>query len=328
ATGVYAAVIEEGTESQVTAGGGFLAMEYVRGIADGAFQVDLTVAADDLDASKACEVVVWQQDTPPDAETILARAGLNVAGSVLGEHVVADVKAAPAAGGLTVNVAGSRFGRPSGGYAAMIEPGPERDLTAGGGCLAMEYVRGITGGAFTVDLTAAAADLDRSKSYEVLVWQQHTLPNADTILARSAIVITPAQWATLTDGTTPPVTDPPTKPNPPTTPTTPTQPVAGGSLRWAISSSFVSYVTGPIAQGDITVSGGATRSGSQFQFGQAAGSTYNPATGLGTVGYNGSVRFTGHHGVLDVTVSNPRIGSTSASSGKLYVTHAGSRVDF
>src|SRR5690606_34709003 len=106
------------------------------------------------------------------------------------------------------------------------------------------------------------------------------------------------------------------------------QPVAGGSLRWAISSSFVSYVTGPIAQGDITVSGGATRSGGQFQFGQAAGSTYNPSTGVGTVGYNGSVRFTGHHGVLDVTVSNPRVEIISASSAMLYVTSGGSRVPF
>src|SRR5690606_2910395 len=160
ATGVYAAVIEEGTESQVTAGGGFLAMEYVRGIADGAFQVDLTVAADDLDASKSYEVLVWQQHTLPDAETILARAGFEVPGSVFGEQVVTEVKSATAAGGLTVNVAGSRFGSASGVYAAMIESGTEGDLTADGGFLAMEYVRGITGGAFTVDLTAAAADLD------------------------------------------------------------------------------------------------------------------------------------------------------------------------
>ncbi|WP_170245455.1 HtaA domain-containing protein [Microbacterium saccharophilum] len=83
----------------------------------------------------------------------------------------------------------------------------------------------------------------------------------------------------------------------------------GGSLRWAISSSFAEYVTGPIAGGAITVSGGSTRSGGQFQFGQAAGSTYDAKTGLGTVSYAGAVRFTGHHGVLDVTIANPRSAS-------------------
>ncbi|WP_298039181.1 HtaA domain-containing protein [uncultured Microbacterium sp.] len=120
----------------------------------------------------------------------------------------------------------------------------------------------------------------------------------------------------------------PNKPETPAKPTTPPASVAGGSMRWAISSSFVSYITGRIAQGEISVFNGATRSGGLFQFGQAAGSTYYVKTGLGSVGYTGSVRFTGHHGVLDVTVSNPRIEITSASNATLYVTHGGSRVAF
>ncbi|WP_188399005.1 HtaA domain-containing protein [Microbacterium aerolatum] len=116
-------------------------------------------------------------------------------------------------------------------------------------------------------------------------------------------------------------------PTTPTAPAAPAAPAAGGSLRWAISSSFVNYIT-TTAQGEIFVSGGATRSGGQFQFGQAAGTSYNPATGLGTVSYNGSVRFTGHHGVLDVTVAQPRIEITSPSAATLYVTSGGSRVAF
>lgn len=61
----------------------------------------------------------------------------------------------------------------------------------------MQYVRGITGGGFSVDLTAAATALDRSKAYEVIVWQQHTMPNANTIYARSTVTVTDAQWNAL-----------------------------------------------------------------------------------------------------------------------------------
>ncbi|MCK3768789.1 HtaA domain-containing protein [Microbacterium aerolatum] len=128
-------------------------------------------------------------------------------------------------------------------------------------------------------------------------------------------------------GTEAPVPTPTPTPTTPTAPTAPDAPAAGGSLRWAISSSFVNYIT-TTAQGEIFVSGGATRSGGQFQFGQAAGTTYNPATGVGSVSYNGSVRFTGHHGVLDVTVAQPRIEITSPSAATLYVTSGGSRVAF
>ncbi|GAA5034249.1 hypothetical protein GCM10025738_18550 [Microbacterium fluvii] len=134
---------------------------------------------------------------------------------------------------------------------------------------------------------------------------------------------------------TPEVPSTPTTPSKPSTPSTPstgagtkTETVADGSLRWAISSSFVNYVTGPIAKGAITVSGGATRSGGQFQFGQATGSTYDAKTGLGTVSYVGAVRFTGHSGVLDVTVANPQVRITSATSATLYVTSGGSQVAF
>ncbi len=122
------------------------------------------------------------------------------------------------------------------------------------------------------------------------------------------------------------VTTEPEEPEEPTVPTTPTAP-AGGSLRWAISSDFTGYITS-IAHGEIIVSGGATRSGGQFQWGQGSGSTYDFDTGLGTIPYTGSVRFTGHGGVLDVTMSNPRITITSASAATLSFASGGSRVTF
>ncbi|WP_205814124.1 HtaA domain-containing protein, partial [Microbacterium sp. K24] len=238
--------------------------------------------------------------------------------------VTNTVKAATAADGLTVTTAASKLGAITGAYIALIEEGTEADVTAGGGFLAMQYVRNVTWGAFSVDLTTAAAALDRTKTYEVIVWKQHTMPNADTMLARSTVAITDAQWDAL-------LGEKPEEPQPPVTPVTPATPpanVPGGSLRWAISSSFVSYITGPIAQGSIAVSDGATRSGGQFQFGQTVGGDFDVTTGLGSVAYGGSVRFTGHHGVLDVTLANPVIRITSANTATLYVSSGGAQVAF
>ncbi len=326
-TGAYVALIEKGTEADVTAGGGFLAMQYVRGIIGGAFSVDLTAAADTLDRTKSYEVIVWKQHTMPNTDTIYARATVPVSdeqwNAILpeGPALGATVKTATAKDGLTVTAAASKLGSIPGAYVALIEKGTEADVTAGGGFLAMQYVTKITFGAFAVDLTTAAKNLDRTKSYEVIVWKQHTMPTADTIYVRGDVTITDAQWRTLFG-------EKPTDPKPPTTPTTPPASVPGGSLRWAISSKFASYITGGIAQGSISVSDGATRSGSQFQFGQTVGGDFDVKTGLGSVVYRGSVRFTGHHGVLDVTVSNPQIRITSAGAATLFVTSGGAQVPF
>ncbi len=330
-SGAYAALIEKGTEADVTAGGGFLAMQYVRGITGGSFSVDLTAAASALDGSKAYEVIVWQQHTMPTADTIYARSTVTVTDAQWnallpspGPSVTTAVTGATAADGLTVKVTAADLGAVTGAYVALIETGTEADVTAGGGFLAMQYVRNIGFGAFAVDLNAAGKNLDRTKTYEAIVWQQHTMPTADTIYARAAVTITDAQWRTL-------LGEKPTEPQPPVTPVTPTKPAAtvpGGSLRWAISSSFTNYITGPIAQGAIAVSGGATRSGGQFQFGQTVGGDFDAASGRGSVVYRGAVRFTGHHGLLDVTVADPMIRITSASSATLFVTSGGAQVPF
>ncbi|WP_460775507.1 HtaA domain-containing protein [Microbacterium sp. GXF7504] len=98
------------------------------------------------------------------------------------------------------------------------------------------------------------------------------------------------------------------------------QTVAAGSLVWGIKSQFITYITGQIAKGSLSLSGGATYANGVFQFGQAVGSTYDAATGLGSVGYNGSVRFWGHAGELDFAVSNPQIRVTSATTAQLWAS--------
>ncbi|MFJ8251021.1 HtaA domain-containing protein [Streptomyces sp. NPDC094466] len=98
--------------------------------------------------------------------------------------------------------------------------------------------------------------------------------------------------------------------------------VQGGRLDWGIKSSFQSYVTGPIASGSWSLTGGAaTVGGSQFRFHSATGS-YDPDTGALTSGFSGGVHFTGHRkpdgsNELDLTISRPTI-RISGGSGTLH----------
>ncbi|MFE7139851.1 HtaA domain-containing protein [Streptomyces sp. NPDC057644] len=98
--------------------------------------------------------------------------------------------------------------------------------------------------------------------------------------------------------------------------------VQGGRLDWGIKSSFQSYVTGPIANGSWSLTGGAaTVGGSQFRFHSATGS-YDPDSGAFSSGFSGGVHFTGHKKAdgsneLDLTISRPTV-KINGGSGTLY----------
>ncbi|MDC7804842.1 HtaA domain-containing protein [Sphingomonas sp. BLCC-B65] len=119
---------------------------------------------------------------------------------------------------------------------------------------------------------------------------------------------------------TPVVTPPVIVPSGPTT----TVQTREGALLWGVKSSFRSYITGPIAKGAIAVSGGASSADGQFRFGQTGSALRD---GRGTASYGGSVRFTGHAGVLDLTFSDPQVRIDSASSATLLVSVGGRRTD-
>ena len=93
--------------------------------------------------------------------------------------------------------------------------------------------------------------------------------------------------------------------------------VAPGSLTWGFKQAFRAYLTGPIAHGSIITTGAGT-SGGAFVFGQAGGGSFDGSTG--TSAYSGSVRFLGHGGILDLSLSNPVVRVDSASSGTLLVS--------
>ncbi|MEA9986974.1 HtaA domain-containing protein [Subtercola sp. RTI3] len=90
--------------------------------------------------------------------------------------------------------------------------------------------------------------------------------------------------------------------------------VSGATLTWGVKQSFVSYITGPIAKGNIATSG--VSAGDGFTWSGGTG-TFNASDSRGLVSFGGSVHFTGHAGALDLAIANPRVQILSASSAVL-----------
>jgi hypothetical protein len=80
--------------------------------------------------------------------------------------------------------------------------------------------------------------------------------------------------------------------------------VAAATLTWGFKESFRAYIDGSIANGEWTVADGATYDTPTFGFPDGTGLlTGRPLEGQ--VDFPGSVRFTGHGGILDTTIANP-----------------------
>jgi hypothetical protein len=131
-------------------------------------------------------------------------------------------------------------------------------------------------------------------------------------------------------------------PEAPTAPAGPTGPTGGGdtpaaapvanssglvegSLVWGVKHSFRSYVTGSIAKGSISVSGGASTRNGLFWFGQT-GTNWTESSTASSTSYGGAVRFYGHSGILNLTFSNPVVRIDSARSGTLLMSVNGTQV--
>jgi len=99
--------------------------------------------------------------------------------------------------------------------------------------------------------------------------------------------------------------------------------VTTGSLTWGVSSRFRSYVTGPIANGSISLSGGASSAGGAYRFWQRS-TDASGDRGVGTTSYGGAVTFRGHHGELNMAIADPQVVITG-NSATLRATIGGSR---
>ncbi|MFZ4843411.1 HtaA domain-containing protein [Mycetocola saprophilus] len=225
-------------------------------------------------------------------------------------------------------VTGSAFTGPGAQFGAYILLG-EKGLWAGNsplptdGWLAQEWVKptDIVGGKFTVSIRVPAGTLNSAKTYEVASSAAHGLSQTDRSLdAFATIAMRSGTGNGGVEPTKPPVDQPAV--------TNPVASITGGSLRWSIKNQFSDYVQGPIAKGSVSTVGGVTRANGAFQFGQAAVSDFNRATGTGSVSYSGGVRFYGHGGVLDYTLSNPTIQVLSPTSATLTASLNGNRIVF
>ncbi|MEO5919656.1 MAG: HtaA domain-containing protein [Pseudolysinimonas sp.] len=80
--------------------------------------------------------------------------------------------------------------------------------------------------------------------------------------------------------------------------------VTDATLTWGFKESFRAYIDGDIANGEWTTAGGATYETPSFIWSDGQG-RYDPDTGYGHAQFLGTVRFTGHDGLLDTTIADP-----------------------
>jgi hypothetical protein len=79
--------------------------------------------------------------------------------------------------------------------------------------------------------------------------------------------------------------------------------IEAGTLQWGFKESFRAYIDGSIANGEWTTSDGAGYSTPEFSFDQQFGEIDSAAQAR--LRFQGTVRFTGHDGLLDTTIANP-----------------------
>lgn len=85
--------------------------------------------------------------------------------------------------------------------------------------------------------------------------------------------------------------------------------VVDARMGWGVRESFRSYITSSIANGGWASDNGAVFSDGEFVFDGEDGvvSVVDGAVADAALSFAGSVNFTGHDGVLDMTVANPEI---------------------
>ncbi|GAA1780899.1 HtaA domain-containing protein [Leucobacter iarius] len=310
--GVYIAVVETGTDPG-TNSDTTVAYDYVTAqqITDGAFAKPLVVPPSRLDRAKTYEAIVWRAHGNATPEATFGRQALTVTDAQWDAIFPADpapkaaAKVAKAdAAGLQVAFTGSGFTAkqaPAGVYVAVVEAGTE-PKQGEKSTLAAEYVtpQDLAGGALAKTVSLAKAQLDRTKSYEVVVWRAHGPATPSSTFLREKLAVSEDQWNVVF----------PTK-------------AATGSLEWGVRETFRAYVTGPIAKGRIDVQKPATQSGGVYKFPQIVGGTWNAQKGTGRIPFSGNVNFSGHDGQLNLNLANPVIDVRDAKTALLQVMQNG-----
>jgi hypothetical protein len=100
-----------------------------------------------------------------------------------------------------------------------------------------------------------------------------------------------------------------------------------GSFSWGFKESFRAYVSGSIANGEWSTDGGITYSTPVFVADALTGEV-QLETMTGDLAVDGSMRFTGHEGILDTTIANPRLQFDGAGGLVMVVDITGTTQDF
>lgn len=90
--------------------------------------------------------------------------------------------------------------------------------------------------------------------------------------------------------------------------------ISNAKAAWGVKKSFQSYITGSIAKGSWSLSG-VNHSGGQFHFNGQSGAV-DAATKSGTIAFGGGIKFSGHHGILNLQITNLEI-QFAGNSGSL-----------
>ncbi|MCW2288789.1 S-layer family protein [Leucobacter luti] len=163
---------------------------------DGTFETTLTVSEQDVSALAAGNYGIY---TYPGGGAKYAPFETYTPITFAPETVPADVApsvASATTAGLTVKTELSNISHPMGAYVAVIEAGTSAEIDQDNMGVGFQWVQpsNFVGGAATSTIEVPAAKLDRAKSYEVLVWNAHSMPTADTILGLASLAVSPTQW--------------------------------------------------------------------------------------------------------------------------------------
>ncbi len=100
-----------------------------------------------------------------------------------------------------------------------------------------------------------------------------------------------------------------------------------GSFSWGFKESFRAYVSGSIANGEWSTDGGVTYATPNFLADELTGEVQLD-TLAGELAVDGSMRFTGHEGILDTTIADHRLQFDGAGGLVMVVNITGTTQDF
>jgi hypothetical protein len=102
--------------------------------------------------------------------------------------------------------------------------------------------------------------------------------------------------------------------------------IIGATLDWGFKESFRAYIDGSIANGEWTTAGGASYATPTFTWSDGT-VVIDPEARTIEATFTGSVRFTGHDGLLDTTIADPVVqvaaGTSTGGTGTIFLDVSG-----